>query len=159
MQHRKNEGRQMSRNRGFTMAELMLVMVIILILAALAYPSYASHIVKARRLEGQMALLDAMQKQERYYTEHQAYLPFSADSPDPDAQRFKWYSGSRASGSAYELSAHACPGLPLRACIEVRATPGTRRVDQSFRDPDCETLTLKNTGEQGAGGRQARCWP
>lgn len=149
----------MSRSRGFTLIELMVVTAVILILAALAYPSFASHMVKARRLEGQMALLEIMQKQERHYSRHYAYLPFSADSTDPEAQRFKWFSGASANASAYELSAHACSGLPLNACIELRATPGTQRVDQSFRDPGCGTLTLKSTGEQGAGGSQARCWP
>lgn len=147
------------RTRGFTLVELMVVMVIVLILAAIGYPSYADYLVKARRIEGQVALLDAMQLQERYYAQHNAYLPFSADSTDPDEQRFKWFSGENASDSAYELSAQACPGLPLRACIELRAAPGTSRVDTSFRDPDCETLSLTSAGRQGAGGKKARCWP
>lgn len=144
---------------AFTIIELMVVMAVILILAALTYPSYASHVVKAKRLEGQVALLDIMQAQERHYTQHHAYQPFSAGATEPDAQRFKWFSGAAANSSAYEMSAHACPEQPLSACVELRATPGTPRVDQSFRDPDCETLTLRNTGEQGAGGKKARCWP
>lgn len=149
----------MTRMKAFTLVELMVVMVIIVILTALTYPSYASYVVKAKRTEGQVALLDAMQSQERYYSQHSAYLPFSSSSTAPDEQRFKWFSGSKAADSAYELSAHACPGMPLRACIELRATPGTGKVDSRFRDPDCGTLTLNSAGEYRASGTQARCWP
>lgn len=149
----------MRRYRAYTLVELMVVLVIIGILSAVAYPNYTSYVIKARRLEAQVALLDTMQKQERYYSAHNAYLAFSADSTDPDEKRFKWWSGNSARDSAYELSGHACPGMSLQACIEVRAAPGTARVDPRFRDPDCETLTLVSTGEHRAGGKQARCWP
>jgi type IV pilus assembly protein PilE len=144
---------------GFTLIEMMVVLVIMLILAAMVYPSYSGYVIKARRLEGQVALLDALQQQERYYTRYNVYKEFSAGSANPDEQRFKWWSGSSAAASAYELSAQACPGMPLQACIEVRATPGTAKVDPNFRDPECATLTLTSTGEQRAAGPGTRCWP
>lgn len=149
----------MKHEKAFTMVELMVVMVIILILAAIVYPSYAAYVIKARRIEGQIALLDTMQRQERHYSLHNSYIPFSATSTDPDERRFKWFSGFSARESSYELSGRACPGMTLQACIELRATPGTERVDPNFRDPGCGTLTLSSTGQQGAGGKQARCWP
>lgn len=144
---------------GFTMIELLIVVAIMGILAALTYPSYKDYVVKARRIEGQVALLEAMQNQDRYYSAHNTYIAFSSASTDPDEKRFKWFSGDRADQSAYELSAHACAGAPLRACVEVRATPGTQRVDPKFRDPDCQTLALTSTGAHRATGQGARCWP
>ena len=149
----------MRRSRAFTLIEVMVVLLIMAILATVAYPNYASYVIKARRIEGQIALLDTLQKQERYYFEHNSYLAFSAESSDADEKRFKWWSGSSAKNSAYELSGRACPGVSLRACIELQAIPGTGRVDPRFRDPDCETLTLGSTGEHRAGGKQSRCWP
>lgn len=149
----------MRRSGGFTLVETLVVMVIMAVLGALAYPSYAAYMVRTHRVEAQVALLETMQEQERYYSLHNAYLPFSADSSGEDEKRFRWWLGSTPLRSAYELSAQPCDNLPLQACIQVRAVPGTPRVDGRFRDPDCETLTLTSTGEHGAGGRAAGCWP
>jgi type IV pilus assembly protein PilE len=149
-------GRDVPRS-GFTLVELMIVVAIVGILGALAYPTYAGYIARTRRIEGQVALVEAMQRQERYHVQHNTYVAFSADESGTDG--FTWWSGARASASAYELDAHACPGRGIAECVEIRARPGTARVDARFRDPDCGVLTLDSTGRQGAQGAGARCWP
>jgi type IV pilus assembly protein PilE len=150
-------GRDAARNSGFTLVELMIVVAIVGILGTLAYPTYAGYIVRTRHVEGQVALIEAMQRQERYHVQHNTYVAFSVDEPGTDG--FTWWSGANASASAYELDAHACPGRDIAACVEIRARPGTARVDARFRDPDCGVLTLDSTGRQGAQGTGARCWP
>ena len=155
-------GRGLVRRRacGFTLVEVMLVLLIVGVLAAIAYPAFASHVVKARRTEAQVALLELMQMQERHYSEHNTYLAFAADGMDGAGPRFKWYSGSAAHSSAYELSGKACPNLPLTTCIELKAVPGTARVDSAFRDAGCGTLSFDSHGAHGASGADgARCWP
>lgn len=149
----------MKRVQAFTLIEIVIVMTVVLILIALVYPSYTSQMRKVRRVEGQVALLETMQHQERYYSEHNAYLPFSAAAATQEAQRFRWWSGNSAPKSAYELSAQACPGEPLGRCIELHAVPGTARVDASFRDAECGTLILNSTGAFRATGSGTRCWP
>jgi type IV pilus assembly protein PilE len=149
----------MRRGAGFTLVELMIVVAIIGILASIAYPSYTSYIARSRRLEGQMALLDIMQQQERFYSLHNTYAAFSADSDDPAAQRFKWWSGGEQSGSAYELRGEACPDRDISDCIEVKAMPGTDRVNANFKDAECGTLTLDSIGRRGSTGGSLRCWP
>jgi type IV pilus assembly protein PilE len=149
----------MKRGSGFTMIEVMVVLVILMVLGAIAYPTYAGYITKTRRIEGQVALIEAMQQQERYYTQHNTYLPFSSESADPQAERFKRWSGSSAAASAYELDAYACPGRDIRECVELRARPGTQRVDPAFRDPECGTLSINSAGEHGSSGTSGRCWP
>lgn len=144
------------QRRGFTLLEILIALATVGILAAIAYPNYASHVVKARRAEAQASLLELMQQQERYYTDHNTYLAFSASVPSAP---FKWYSGASAASSAYELSGQACKGHTLATCIALAATPGTPRVDQQFRDSECETLHLDSEGAQGASGRGERCWP
>lgn len=60
-------------SRGFTLIELMIVVAVVGILAAIAYPSYIDSIRKSRRADAKSALLDATQRQERFFTENNQY--------------------------------------------------------------------------------------
>lgn len=53
------------RARGFTLIELMIVVAIVAILAAVAYPSYRDSISKSRRAEARAQLMDAVQYMQR----------------------------------------------------------------------------------------------
>ncbi|WP_147281657.1 type IV pilin protein [Dyella solisilvae] len=57
----------MSRNLGFTLIELMIVVAIVAVLAAVAIPAYGRYAYRARRVDGQTLLLHIAQAQERYY--------------------------------------------------------------------------------------------
>lgn len=149
----------MKRGAGFTLIEVMLVLVILLILGALAYPRYASVITKTRRTEAQVAILEVITQQERYRSLHNTYVAFSSASEEPPAPGFKRWSGASAATSAYELEAAACPDKALTECVEVRAIPGTAQVNARFSDPECGTLTRNTDGEQTASGSYDRCWP
>ena len=78
----------MNVKRGFTLIELLVVLGILSVLAALAWPSYASHIARTRRTEGQIALIEAMQQQERHRLQHNTYVEFSSSSEDAQAPGF-----------------------------------------------------------------------
>ena len=145
--------------RAFTLVELLVVLAIVSILAAIAYPSYARHVVKARRIEAQLALVDAMQRQEQYRALHHRYVAFSVASTDEDGSQFRWWLGARPEDSAYELEGRACEGQAISQCIELRARPGTANVDTGFSDPDCGVLSFDSRGAQGASGKGPRCWP
>lgn len=148
----------MKARRGFTLIEVLVVLAIVALLASVAYPNYAASLVRMRRLEGETALIDAMQKQEQYRAQHNAYAAFSADSVPPGLG-VHWWSGSAPAASAYELDGRACPGGTIADCIELRARPGTALVNARAADPDCGVLTLDSRGLQAASGRAARCWP
>lgn len=59
--------------QGVTLVELMIVVVIISILAAIAYPSYRQYIAKAKRNEAMAALLKIATLQERWYLQNNTY--------------------------------------------------------------------------------------
>jgi type IV pilus assembly protein PilE len=146
----------MARTRGFTLVEMMIVLLIVSVLASLAYPGYAGYMTRTRRMEGKVALILAMQQQEQHHALHHTYVAFSNAAP---VAGLPWWSGNIAAVSAYELDAEACPGADLRDCVQLRARPGTAQVDARFLDPECGTLTLNSRGEQGASGTSGRCWP
>lgn len=161
----------MQPKRGFSLIEVLAVLAIVSILCSVAYPSYAMHIVRARRVEGMIALMEAMQRQQAIFLRTNQYVEFSSGGgadPAPDVNGFKWWSGANPVASAYELHARACTdagadvgagGAALAQCVEIVASPGTALVDGRFRDPECGALTLVSTGERRSGGTAKGCWP
>lgn len=61
------------RMRGFTLIELMITVVVVAILAAVAFPSYQDSLRKSRRTDGKNALTQAVANMERYYAERNSY--------------------------------------------------------------------------------------
>ena len=59
--------------RGVTLMELMIVVVIVSIMAAIAYPNYRDFTARAHRNEAKAALLEIAQNQERFYLQNSTY--------------------------------------------------------------------------------------
>jgi len=124
-------------DKGFTLIELMIVITIVAILAAIAYPSYQNYILKSRRTDAAGNLLELGQYLERYFTENGRYdqdrggtavsLPFNK-SPKEGTSTF------------YNLAFTA--GEPTATTYELSAAP----VGSQAEDTNCGTLTLDHTG-------------
>lgn len=137
-----------SRSGGFTLIELMIVVAVIGILAAIAYPSYEEHVRKARRADAQTALLELAQFMERHYTANGKYLTAANAAPTlPFSEAPK-----DGTGKYYDLSFSAAP---TASSYTLRAVPKGAMANDS-----CGTLSLSNTGAKGqaTGASLATCW-
>jgi len=70
-----------SRESGFTLIELMVVVAVVGILVGIAFPSYQSYIARGKRAEARAEVLKAEGWLERYFTENNRY----SDTPTSTA--------------------------------------------------------------------------
>lgn len=66
--------------RGFTLIELMIVVAVIGILAAVAYPSYTNYVVRSNRSAAQAFMMDIASREKQYFLDARQYLAINADS-------------------------------------------------------------------------------
>lgn len=134
-----------SRQHGFTLVELMIVVAIVGILAVIGYPSYNQFVQKGRRGEAKAALLSTMQLFERHFAQINSYATAAGGTTVWNG--YNTYSGDSPSSSNYTIAAALCSGSPVGAqadqCVELTATPVTGKADTT-----CGSLIYRSTGEK-----------
>ena len=103
---------QRKRILGFTIIELMIVVGIVAILLALAYPSYAKYVLKANRGDAQQLLMNWSINQEIWRSNHPTYADAASDGtgiPAPTHDKFRFTIADR-SATTYRLQAEALDG-------------------------------------------------
>jgi prepilin-type N-terminal cleavage/methylation domain-containing protein len=91
----------MNARRGFTLVELMIVIVILGILAAIAVPKYNVTTHKSKEKEADMLLAQLYRLQQVYWNEHGEFAPTEADLlsvgfKNPGTLRYYTWSGNVA---------------------------------------------------------------
>ena len=139
--------------RGFTLVELMVTLVILGILVGIAYPSYTKYMIQTRRSDAQIALSQAANQQERFFTNcnHYAQNLYGASPPAcaTNAALSNGFLAFNNSASATVLSPDRHYVLTLTAPTLSGGVPGGACPITS-----CYELVADPTAA-GASGRQA----
>lgn len=151
---KKNKLRAQS---GFTLIELMIVVVIISILAMIAYPSYTKTVAKSHRRAAQACLVNYTQYMERFYTANMRYDKNADETEDNELPEIDCAS-EQNTGKDYEYEIRAV----ARATYILGAEPMENSA-QADRDAACGTLTINQAGTRGAAGSTdaaavEKCW-
>jgi len=118
------------RHRGFTLVELLIVVAIVAILAAVAIPSYQRYVAEGRRADAAAGLLEIQQKLERWRVNSPTYAGCTdCTAPGNTSATFVI---DPADATTYTITATLTPA-----------------------DADCPTMTMNQNGVKGG---NAVCW-
>ena len=116
----------MARNKtsGFTLIELMVVVAIVAILAAIALPSFADQMRKSRRAEAVTALQDAQLRLEKWRVDHSSFAGSGVTIP---------------ASSHYTFTITAVAATPNAYAVSAAPSTASQQKDS------CGTMTITNT--------------
>ncbi|HET6553358.1 MAG TPA: type IV pilin protein [Dyella sp.] len=135
----------MQRKRGYTLVELMIVVAVIALLAAIAVPSYLRYSYRARRADGQEVLLRVANAQERYYSTANHYGSLQEIGfNDPQGSNKGYYSVTSVPASGSTSQTFTATAGPL----------GPQAKD------DCGSLAINNVGNKTSANTTTNgsCW-
>jgi type IV pilus assembly protein PilE len=147
-----------SRMAGFTLVELMVVVVITAILASIAVPAYNSSIRKSRRTEAKTTIMDLAAREERYFATQNMYTTSPA-SLAYGSGAFPLQSGTYYQISSVTTSA-ATATTPGGYVLQVTPVAGSPQL----QDTSCQTFQVDQTGKQSSldnssNDSSTTCWP
>ena len=136
--------------RGFTLLEVMIVIVIVGIIMTIALPAYQNSVRKAQRSDAKAGLLAAAGRMEQYildrgtYTTDMRNLGYAANPMITDEKH-------------YSIAAAACANGTIATCYVLTATP--QLTSSQAKDSQCTKFVLAYTGAKSAEGSNAdECW-
>ncbi len=139
--------RQLRRACGFSIVELVVVMSLLAILAAIATPMYTEHVRRGFRSEARTTLLESVQWVNRYRTERGSF----ANAPD------EFPSGLRQVAS----NGAAVYTVALQTTADTFVLTATPVSNGRMQGDVCASLSIDQTGARGFTGDGARrdvCW-
>ena len=143
----------MSKQKGITLVELMIVIAVIAILASIALPGYQQYVMRSKRVTAEGDLYAFRNAMQRFFAENNTYLGAANGGNNtgaPAATTFPSQSPIDADLPAYNLTISAATANTFT----VQAAPiGSQAGD------DCGTLSLTSTNVRGVSSSTvANCW-
>ena len=137
----------MNVEKGFSLIELMIVIVIVGILLSLALPSYRDYTLRSHRTDAQASLLDIASRQERFVAQNNTY------TTEISANNGLGMGTTESREGYYDLTVGACAGGTIATCYVVTATAKGNQA----ADSDCATITYDSLGTR-SGTTAGECW-
>jgi type IV pilus assembly protein PilE len=137
-----------TRHVGFTLLELLVVIVVLGLLLSIAVPNYSAYVERSRRSDARSALLEIASAQERIYFERNQYTGTVTDV-------WSHQIGGKAVSSEgfYEIEVVLTDKDPNRF------TATARVQGKQAGDADCTSFSIDDTGLKSATGDTAtECW-
>lgn len=134
-----------AKNRGFTLVELLVAMVILGVLAAIAYPSYLDYLHRSRRADALSTLTQYQMILERCYAQNFSYAAACASLPafpQTSPQNFYTISLTGLTANGYTLTA---------------VPQGVQATDTTCARISINQANVKTASDSGAGA-QSKCW-
>ena len=132
----------MNKAKGFTLIELMIVVVVIGIISMIALPSFQDSMRKGKRSDAKTSLLDGASRMEQYYLDNKTYTTSLANVG----------LGTNSSEGYYALSVKADPGnCPIASCYVLVATA---QAGGQTEDSGCTVLEYSSVGTKSP----TSCW-
>ena len=150
------------KHRGFTLIELMIVVAIVGILSAIAYPSYSEYVRRGHRADARAGLLQAQQWLERAATANGVYpsvLPAALTWTGDLSKRYTiCFRGDNNCILANASSSSTNPATDANATFTLVATRRNAQVNDK-----CGNFTITNSGVRSADNlasnvTAAECW-
>ena len=128
---------------GFTLIELMIVVAVVAILAAIAVPSYQEQVRKSRRAQAKADIVEYVQMAERFFTVNNTYVGFALPATV----------SPREAGATARYNLAASTQTATQFVLTATAT-GPQASDR------CGDLSVSNTGLKTESGSAtlAECW-
>jgi type IV pilus assembly protein PilE len=143
MRHRNGLPRH---SRGVSLIELMVVVMVVAILAAIGVPSYQNYVVRVKRTDAKTQLLAVAQQLERCYTRDITYL---------NCVTFPITVPVGATGTDITYRINNPGGALTQNTFTITAT----RQNGQTRDTACGELSVNERGVRAASaGTAADCW-
>ncbi|MEQ8035141.1 type IV pilin protein [Xanthomonas arboricola] len=131
--------RDVPRASGFTLIELMIVVAVVAILSAIAYPNYVEHVRKSRRAQVKADLVEYAQLAERFHTVRNTYAGFTLPTvvSPREGGTAAYRLGLQASQSTFSISATAQGGQVQDKCGDLGIDQASRKSNSKGAKSDC----------------------